>query len=137
VSLSETVVPMGRYRRKLEGADFSLEANTRETPEPGHFYLLQKGHVVLQSDDFKEAVEAYRTKCREFWERKIESANQAERIASAWGLIELDPNNKEAAEVINTDGDNAARQRLMQIRKRHHYAKIQAARQRKKKEPAS
>ena len=71
------VTPQAHYRRHLEGADFSLEANTEATPEAGHFYLLRSGQVLLRSDDFNTSELAYQQLCHEHWESQLESNDAA------------------------------------------------------------
>jgi len=110
--------PAGAYRREIEGADFSLEANTEAVPEQGPFYLLRRGRVLFKSTAFREALAAYRQLCREYWQQHLNSANLRERLASAWGLLGLDPQDREAAAVIEEEGDPQARQRLSQMRRR-------------------
>jgi hypothetical protein len=122
------LTPLGRYRRHIDGADFSLEANTDAVPEKGHFYVLRKGKVVMQSDDFPSAVEAYQDLCRTYWQNHLGSDDAEERLASAWGLISLEPENPAAAEVIRHDGDPADRKRLEQIRNRKRYGRAHAGR---------
>jgi hypothetical protein len=124
------MVPHGEYRRKLEDADFSLEANTPSVPHDGHFYVLRGGRVLMETENFGDAMQSYKNLCREHWLRNLESDDPQRRLASAWGLLGINPEDKIATEVINRDGDNAARDRLNQMRKRRRYAKIQAGRQR-------
>jgi hypothetical protein len=120
--------PYGRYRRHIEGADFSLEANTPSVPNDGSFYLLRNGEVVLQSSDFPEAIEAYNNLCREFWMNRLESAEIAQRVAGAWGLLSLDPEDKVAQEIIKQDGSDNDRKRLEQDRNRRRLQKAAATR---------
>src|SRR5436305_9192274 len=116
------------YRRHVDGADFSLEANTEAVPERGHFYVLRGGKVELESDDFLEAMEAYRKLCRRYWARLLDSGDQRRRMAGAWGLVELEPDNKTAVAVIRNTGGPADRKRLEQIRRRKHAEAAHAAR---------
>jgi hypothetical protein len=113
------ISPHGRYRRTLQGADFSLEANTRAVPQPRRFYLLKDGEVVFDSRDFGEAVGAYKDMCREYWKDHLKSGDPEQRISSAWGLLGLDPEDQDAAAVVKEDGDAAARKRLEQMRRRY------------------
>jgi len=116
--LMEALAPTMRYRRHLEGADFSLEANTEAVPEPGHFYVLRKGQVALQSDHFPEAIAAYHRLCRRYWLQRLQSKDPEKRLASAWGLVNLEPGNTAAATVIQEEGSNEDRKRLARIRSR-------------------
>ena len=110
--------PIGPYRREIEGADFSLEANTPAAPDRGLFYLLRRGRVLFKSDTYKEAFAAYQKLCQDYWQKHLHSRDRRERLSSAWGLLGLDPKNPDAAAVIAEDGDPPARQRLNQLRHR-------------------
>jgi len=114
--------PTMRYRRQIDGADFSLEANTEAVPEEGHFYLLRKGRVEYESDDFPAAMEAYQKMCRRYWTRHLGSSDHEERMASAWGLVNLDPDNRDALTVIREEGQAEDRKRLEQLRRRKQAA---------------
>ena len=120
--------PYGRYRRHIEGSDFSLEANTSAVPADGRFYLLRNGEVVLQSSEFPEAIEAYNNLCREFWQNRLDSEEVSQRVASAWGLLSLDPEDKVAQENIKQDGSDNDRKRLEQDRNRRRLQKAAATR---------
>lgn len=113
-----TVQRHARYSRRLELGDFSLEANTEGVPEAGHFYLLRAGEVLLRSDDFRTAESAYHNLCRLHWEHKLVSDRPTERMASAWGLIGLEPAHRGAAAVIEQDGQLADQTRLARMRSR-------------------
>jgi hypothetical protein len=114
-----------RYHRHLEDGDFSLEANTDSVPEAGHFYLLRAGplqvEVLLRSDDFPTAEAAYHHLCREHWECHLTSPRPSQRLASAWGLLGLEPANQAAAAVIERDGRPGDRERLTRMRNRRRY----------------
>lgn len=108
-----------RYRRHIEGADFSLEANTDLTPEDSGFYVIRGGEVLLQSHSFQKAEAAYLDLCREFWLRSLTSESAAGRMSGAWGLLGLEPAHKGAAAVIDRDGDEQDRARLARIVRQH------------------
>lgn len=120
--------PMGRYVRRIEGANFSLEANTERVPEAGHYYLLQNGDVVLQSDDYPEAMLAYQGLCKVYWEDHLSSAELPERLSSAWGLIGLESEHVLAVALIREEGTAADRKRLDQMRLRSRFARNQGNR---------
>jgi hypothetical protein len=122
------IVPFGPYRRHLPGADFSLEANTPEMPQRGRYYLLKRGKVVLNTEDFGEAVRAYQNQCRQFWDERLKSPDPKERLSSAWGIVGLEPENRAAAEVIEETGGPAAIKRLQDIRRRKRAERWAAAR---------
>lgn len=123
VELTADVSPLMRYRRHIEGTDFSLEANTESVPEEGHFYLLRNGEVKLVSDEFPEAMEAYQGLCREYWQDHLDSRDRDARMASAWGLVGLEPDHKDAIELIKNEGSEEDRKRLEQVRRRKRFAK--------------
>ncbi|MCC2668569.1 MAG: hypothetical protein K0Q72_1040 [Armatimonadetes bacterium] len=110
-----------RYRRCVDRGDFSLEANTETVPEPGFFFLLRAGEVLLQSDDYAIVEAAYNQLCREFWESHLTSTAAPRRVASAWGLLSLEPNHACAAAVIEQDGAPEDRNRLVRARNRSRY----------------
>jgi hypothetical protein len=114
--------PIGRYRRQLAEADLSLEANTETTPEPGHFYVIQAGRVLVDTEDFPAAEEAYKTLCREHWDDHLASPTRSVRIASAWGLLYHDPQHPGASAVIQRDGTEVDAKRLQMIRMRRRVA---------------
>ena len=118
----------GRYHRHLDGADFSLEANTESTPEAGCFYLLRDGEVLLQSTDFAAVEAAYKALCREYWERRIGSDDRKIRVASAWGLLGLDLEHPAAAAVIRDDGTAADAKRVTAMRCKQRWEARRGAR---------
>lgn len=132
IEYTADVSPLMRYRRHIEGTDFSLEANTEAVPESGHFYLLRNGEVELMSDEFPEAMEAYQGLCREYWKDHLKSGDRQERMASAWGLVGLEPNNESALELIRNEGTEDDKKRLEQVRRRKRFSKQRAGRGRAK-----
>lgn len=125
MTTAATVSGGGRYCRRIEGADFSLQANTDDVPEVGHFYLLRNGVVLHKSKTLGSAEAAYKTLCREFWEDGLTSESVPARMASAWGLLSSDPEHVAATQVVQRDGSptdclrmeaNARRQRAMEVR---------------------
>jgi hypothetical protein len=110
--------PHGRYRRGLQGASFSLEANTESVPADGRYYVLQDGEVSLATSEFPEALAEYNRLCREFWESRLEDEAPQVRVAAAWGLIHLEPTDKTAQAVIQKDGSPQDRKRLDQMQSR-------------------
>ncbi len=110
--------PHGRYRRSLDGANFSLEANTEDTPEAGKFHVLQDGKTVVATEDFDEATNAYHKLCREFWNERMVSDAVSMRVAAAWGLLGLDSGDKEAIALITRDGTPQEKKRLDQAQSR-------------------
>ena len=104
-----------RYRRHIDGADFSMESNTDSTPGDGRYYVLQGGEVVLQSHNFRKAEAAYHVLCREFWLQSLASGSPAARLSGAWGLLGLEPDHSDAAAVIPRDGSETDRLKLGRV----------------------
>lgn len=115
---TERPTPLGRYHRHLAGADFSLEANTAAATEPGQFYVLRAGSVLMSSSDFAQAEALYKELCREHWAEHLSSANPLVALASAWGLLGLDLRHPEASKLVQEQGSAADRKRLEQMRGR-------------------
>jgi hypothetical protein len=120
--------PWGRYHRQVEGADFSLEANTELAPEADHFYLLRCGEVLLCSADFSTAEAAYKALCHEFWVGRLRSEDRAVRVAGAWGLLGQDLQHRHAAEVIRDDGTPGDQKRMEMLRRKKQFEVKRAAR---------
>jgi hypothetical protein len=118
--------PHGRYRRGLQGADFSLEANTESVPSDGRYYVLRGGEIVLAAEVFQEALEEYNRLCHDFWSGRLKDASTPIRIAAAWGLLSLDSNDKDAQAVIVRDGTPQERKRLEQAQSRRRAMRARA-----------
>src|SRR5438105_578175 len=110
--------PHGRYKRGLEGANFSLESNTETVPADGRFYVVQGGEVVLATEEFDEATTEYHRLCRDFWNERLQNPAPQVRVAAAWGLLGLDPTDKTAQAVIARDGSAQEKKRLEQAQSR-------------------
>lgn len=110
--------PHGRYKRGLEGADFTLESNTEAVPSDGRYYVMQAGEEILATTEFEEATAAYHKLCREFWAVRLESESPQVRVAAAWGLLGLDSTDKVAQGIILQDGTAQERKRLEQAQSR-------------------
>jgi len=110
--------PHGRYKRGLDGASFSLQANTEDVPGDGRYYILQDGEVALATEDFQAATAEYNRMCREFWLERLQSDEPQIRIAAAWGLLGLDSTDKDAQAVIANDGSPQEKKRLDQAQSR-------------------
>ncbi len=118
--------PHGRYRRCLDGADFSIQANTEDVPADGRFYVMQAGEVVMASEDFEEATTAYHKLCNDFWRVRLEDDSLPVRIAAAWGILGLDSADKTAIAVITRDGSAQERKRLDQAQSRRRALRSRA-----------
>ena len=110
--------PHGRYKRGLNGADFTLEANTEAVPADGRYYILRDGEIVLASGEFQEAITEYNRLCRDFWTERLEAPDVQVRVAAAWGLLGLDPTDRNAQAVIVRDGTAQEKKRLEQAQSR-------------------
>jgi hypothetical protein len=110
-----------RYRRCLARGNFSVEANTEAVPEPGFFFLLQDGKVLLQTVDYDLVEARYNQLCRDHWEGQLHSASSAQRVAGAWGLLGLEPAHHAAAAVIDQDGTPQDQARLLRSRSRQRF----------------
>lgn len=110
--------PHGRYKRGLQGADFTLEANTEDVPADGRYYVLRGGEVQLATEDFTEAVGEYNRLCRDFWSARLEDPAIPVRVAAAWGLLSLDPSDKTAQGIITEFGTPQEKKRLDQAQSR-------------------
>jgi hypothetical protein len=110
--------PHGRYRRGLEGADFSLESSTENVPADGRFYVLRGGEIVTATEEFDEATTAYHLLCREFWMERLQNPAPQVRVAAAWGLLGLEAGDKVAQAVIARDGTAQEKKRLEQAQSR-------------------
>lgn len=110
--------PHGRYKRGLQGADFTLEANTEAVPSDGRYYVLRGGEELLATEEFQEAVAFYNGLCRDFWSVRLEDPAIPVRIAAAWGILSLDSADKTAQTVIHEFGSPQERKRLDQAQSR-------------------
>ena len=118
--------PHGRYKRGLEGADFTLEANTENVPPDGRFYVLRAGETLLETEDFGAAVVEYNRLSREFWTERLESPVLPTRIAAAWGILSLDATDKQAQQIIIEMGSPQERKRLEQAQSRRRALRARA-----------
>lgn len=119
--------PHGRYKRALAGATFSLQAQTEEVPDDGRFYILNEGKVALATEDFQEALTEYNRLCKDFWNGRTDSEDIPTRVQAAWGLLGLDPSDKEAQAIIQRDGTPQERKRLEQAQSRRRALRSRAA----------
>jgi len=129
--MSDTVPapPHGRYRRALQNADFSLEANTENVPADGRFYILQGGEIQMAAQEFSEALAEYNRLCRDFWRSRLDHATPQVRVAAAWGMLSLDSGDKTAITVITEDGTPQERKRLEQAQSRRRALRARTAAQ--------
>jgi hypothetical protein len=123
LNIQQPMSPSGRYLRSLDGADFTLQANTSEAPEPGVFFVMQGDSVLFRSEDFDLASAHYKELCRAFWSEQLESADLKCGMASAWGLLGLDIDHAGAQRLITRNGSPADLKRLQQLRNKARHAR--------------
>jgi hypothetical protein len=123
LDIQRQLSPFGRYVRSLNGAEFTLQANTAEVPEPGVFFVMQGGTVLFRSEDFELASAHYKGLCQTFWSGRLDSPDVPTGLASAWGLLGLDIDHAGAARVITRSGTPADLKRLQQLRLRARHAR--------------
>jgi hypothetical protein len=111
--------PGSRYYRSIEGADFSLEANTDNVPRDGRYYILQGGEIAFSSDQLVDARELYERLCDRFWRELMQSPDAKERVAGARGVLSHVPDDAAALAELSRSADTrdqrtaaTARQRL-------------------------
>jgi hypothetical protein len=97
--------PGTRYFRSIEGADFSLEANTENVPKDGRYYIRQSGEITFSSQQLGDARELYETLCHAFWRTLMESPDRKERIAGARGLLSHTPDDPAALSELAKSAD--------------------------------
>ena len=49
-------VGAGAFTRRIDGADFSLEANTPRVPADRAYYVLRRGEIIFRSEAYPEAL---------------------------------------------------------------------------------
>jgi hypothetical protein len=110
------------YRRWIEGAGLSLEANTPSTPTEGVYYVLQGGIVCFSSDNLSEAGEVFDRLRIVYWENLLASRNVQERLDGARGLFRHDHSHMRALEVLAAEGSDQDHKRVAQARHRARHA---------------
>lgn len=104
------------YRRAVPGAEISLEASTRRVPHDGQFHVL-RGEREVFSGEFEAALSEYHRLCRGHWEGLLDDEDDADSLAAAWGLLNLDARHPKATEVVESRGSQADVARLEKMRK--------------------
>jgi hypothetical protein len=123
LNIQQQMSPHGRYLRSLAGADFTLQANTSEVPEPEVFFVMRGAKVLFRSEDFESASEHYKQLCQTFWSERLNSPDLRTGMASAWGLLGMDIDHAGAARVISRNGSPADLKRLQQLRGKARHAR--------------
>jgi hypothetical protein len=118
-----TVAPgvgAGAFTRRIDGADFSLEANTPRVPADRAYYVLRRGEIIFRSEAYPEALARYQELCREHWENQLEG-DEATRLNAARGLYALNAQHPQAVAILKSTGDAADHRRLAQAAQRQAY----------------
>jgi hypothetical protein len=110
------IIPYGYFRRRIEGTNFSLEANTPAVPCPDLFYVLEAGTVRLSSSDFLAATAAYEGLCVAHWEKQLTHADPARRLLAARGLFCHNRAHLAAGELLVSQGEPQDRARVERAR---------------------
>jgi hypothetical protein len=116
------VIPARHYRRWIEGASLSLEANTPSTPTEDVYFVFQKGVVCFSSDSLAEAEEVFDRLRAGHWEDLLASLDRQERLDGARGLFRLDHTHVRACEILTAEGSDQDIKRIAQARHRARYA---------------
>lgn len=114
-------VGAGAFTRKIDGANFSLEANTPQVPADRAYYVLQAGQIIFRSEAYPEALSRYQELCQAYWESQLE--DETTRLNAARGLYALDAQHPRAVAILKADGDAGDHRRLAQAAQRQAYLK--------------
>jgi len=115
-------VGAGAFTRKINGADFSLEANTPRVPADRAYYVLRAGEIIFRSEAYPEALARYQELCQAHWEGQLEG-DDATRLNAARGLYALDSQHPRAVAILKSAGDAGDHRRLAQQAQRQAYLK--------------
>ncbi|HET6386233.1 MAG TPA: hypothetical protein VFJ58_22810 [Armatimonadota bacterium] len=96
---------MGRLY--IEGAGFSLESATERTPDAAKYYIFLNERVDCSYETREEALEEYHRRCRDYWNAKLESARNSERLMGARGLLSLDKSDLNAWNELARNGSQS------------------------------
>jgi hypothetical protein len=114
-------VGAGAFTRKIDGADFSLEANTPQVPADRAYYVLRRGEIIFRSEAYPEALARYQELCLAHWESQLD--DETTRLNAARGLYALDAQHPRAVAILKADGDAGDHRRLAQAAQRQAYLK--------------
>jgi hypothetical protein len=114
--------PLGRFRRWIEGSDFSLESNTPAVPNDDRFYVLEAGEVRLETSDFAAATALYESLCVLYWEGRLTGVDLAARLVAARGLFRHDQEHPAAGDLLLRHGDARDRNTVGRARHRATFA---------------
>jgi hypothetical protein len=115
-------VGAGAFTRRIDGADFSLEANTPRVPADRAYYVLRGGEIIFRSENYPEALARYQELCQEHWEKQLEG-DETTRLNAARGLYSLDAQHTRAVAILKAAGDAGDHRRLAQAAQRQAYLK--------------
>jgi hypothetical protein len=113
--------PGTRYYRSIEGADFSLEANTENVPRDGRYYILQDGKITFSSNQLGDARELYEGLCDRYWRAMMQSPEAKERIAGARGVLSHVPDDAAALAELSKSADTRDQRTAATARQRMAY----------------
>jgi len=115
-------VGAGAFTRRIDGADFSLEANTPRVPADRAYYVLRAGEIIFRSENYPEALAHYQELCQAHWEQQLEG-DESTRLNAARGLYSLDAQHTRAVAILKAAGDAGDHRRLAQAAQRQAYLK--------------
>jgi hypothetical protein len=113
-------VGAGAFTRRIDGADFSLEANTPRVPSDRAYYVLRGGEIIFRSEAYPEALACYQQLCQEHWEQLLEG-DESTRLNAARGLYTLNAQHPKAVAILKSAGDASDHRRLAQAAQRQAY----------------
>jgi hypothetical protein len=115
-------VGAGAFTRRIDGANFSLEANTPRVPADRAYYVLQGEQIIFRSEAYPEALARYQELCQAHWEGQLEG-DEPTRLNAARGLYALDAQHPRAIAILKSAGDAGDHRRLAQAAQRQAYLK--------------
>jgi hypothetical protein len=115
-------VGAGAFTRRIDGANFSLEANTPRVPADRAYYVLQGDQIIFRSEAYPEALARYQELCQAHWEGQLEG-DESTRLNAARGLYALDAQHPRAVAILKSAGDAGDHRRLAQAAQRQAYLK--------------
>ena len=115
-------VGAGAFTRRIDGANFSLEANTSRVPSDRAYYVLQGDQIIFRSEAYPEALARYQELCQAHWEGQLDG-DEATRLNAARGLYALDSQHPRAIAILKSAGDAGDHRRLAQAAQRQAYLK--------------
>ena len=115
-----TGVGAGPFTRRIDGADFSLEANTPRVPADRAYYVLRGGEIIFRSEEYPAALARYQELCQAHWEQQLEG-DESTRLNAARGLYAMNAQHSQAVAILKSAGDAGDHRRLAQAAQRQAY----------------